>query len=111
MGKVRAGSKTMQFSIGKMADGFNRYFSMITVWVASLTGIIFGFKKASNAFAEFDDKVADVQKTTNLTKEEVLDLDKSLQKIDTRTAQDDLWGWHELPANWVSMALKMWKVL
>lgn len=90
MSKVRGGSQRMQFSIGKMADGFNRYFSMITVWVASLTGIIFGFKKASNAYAEYDDQVADVMKTTGMTKDEVLDLDKTLQEVDTRSTQGEL---------------------
>jgi TP901 family phage tail tape measure protein len=90
--KVSTGAKTTHFSIGKMADGFNRYFSMLTVWAASLTGMIFGLKKAANLFAEFDDKVADVQKTTGLTRDEVIGLDKELQKIDTRTAQEDLLG-------------------
>jgi TP901 family phage tail tape measure protein len=92
IGKVSAGAKASQFSMGKMADGFNRYFSMITVWVASLTGIIFGFKKAASAFAEFDDQVADIQKTTNLSKDEIIDLDKELQKIDTRSSQEELLG-------------------
>lgn len=92
MAKVRGGSQRMQLSIGKMADGFNRYFNMLAVWAASFTGIVLGFRKASNEFALFDDQVADVQKTTGLTKEEVLDLDKSLQELDTRTAQNDLLG-------------------
>ena len=90
MEKNRKGGERMHLSLGKMADGFNRYFAMISVWVASLTGVIFGFKKASNEFAMFDDKVADVQKTTGLAKDEVLALDKSLQNLDTRTAQNDL---------------------
>ncbi|MBV5313825.1 MAG: phage tail tape measure protein [Prolixibacteraceae bacterium] len=90
MAKLKGGGQKMQLSIGKMADGFNRYFGMISVWVASFTGVVLGFKKASQAYAEFDDKVADVQKTTGLTKEEVLDLDKSLQELDTRTAQQGL---------------------
>lgn len=90
MGKVGSGSKQMQSGIGKMADGFNRYFAMVSVWIASVTGVVFGLKKASNEFAMFDDKVADVQKTTGLSKDQVIALDKSLQELDTRTAQDEL---------------------
>jgi len=92
MGKVRNGGERMKMSLGKMADGFNRYFAMVSVWVASLTGVVLGFKKASAAFAEFDDQVADVQKTTQLSKEEVLEIDKALQQIDTRTSQEELLG-------------------
>jgi TP901 family phage tail tape measure protein len=92
IGKVSAGAKASQFSMGKMADGFNRYFSMITVWVASVTGIIFGFKKAASAYAEFTDQVADVQKTTNLSKDEIIELDEALQKINTRSSQEQLLG-------------------
>jgi len=92
MGKVRNGGERMHMSLGKMADGFNRYFAMASVWIASLTGVVLGFKKASNAFAEFDDQVADVRKTTGLTKDEVLELDKTLEKIDTRSSQEELLG-------------------
>lgn len=92
MGKVTAGAKASHFSMGKMADGFTRYFALATVWIASVTGVILGFKKAATAFAEFDDQVADVQKTTKLSRDEVLELDESLQKIDTRSSQEELLG-------------------
>lgn len=87
---VKGGAQSMHMSLGKMADGFNRYFAMVSVWIASVTGVVIGLKKASNEFAQFDDKVADVQKTTGLAKDEVINLDKSLQNLDTRTAQNDL---------------------
>lgn len=59
---------------------------------ASLTGVVMGFRKASNAFAEFDDPVTDVVKTTGLTKDQVLQLDMALQKIDTWNSQEELLG-------------------
>lgn len=90
IGKIRAGSKSMHLSIGKMAEGFNKYFGMISVWVASLTGIIFGFKKASNSYAEITDNLGDVQNTTKLSREEVEMLNAELEKVDTRTAQENL---------------------
>lgn len=48
---------------------------------------------ASNAvevYQRVDDKMADVQKTTGLAKEEVAALDRQLQKIDTRTSREDM---------------------
>lgn len=88
--QVTNNAKTTGMSFGKMADGFNKYFGIFTAFAATFTGVIFGFRKATDTFALFDDKVADVMKTTNLAKDEVLELDKSLQKVDTRTAQNSL---------------------
>jgi TP901 family phage tail tape measure protein len=90
MAELNGQVKTTTFTFSKMADGFNRYFGMIAAFTASFAGIIFGARKAVDEFNKFDDKVADVMKTTGLAKNEVIELDKSLQKVDTRTAQDDL---------------------
>ena len=46
--------------------------------------------RAVKAYTRLDDKMADVQKTTGLTKEEVKGLDEELDKIDTRTSREDL---------------------
>ena len=90
MSELSGNAKTTTFTFSKMADGFNRYFGMFAAFTASFAGIILGARKAVDEFNKFDDKVADVMKTTGLAKDEVLELDKSLQKIDTRTSQDDL---------------------
>lgn len=90
MAELSGQAKVSSLSFSKMADGFNRYFGMIAAFVASFAGIIFGARKAVDVFFEFEEKVADVSKTTGMTNEEVLKLDKSLQKIDTRTAQNEL---------------------
>lgn len=90
MSRLRNGAKDMHISLGKMADGFNKYFGLISAWAASLTGVIFGFKKASNAFAEYDDKIADVMKTTGMAKDTTEELNEKLKEVNTRTAQDQL---------------------
>lgn len=46
--------------------------------------------RAVNAYQRLDDKMADVQKTTDLSKEGVIELDKELQKIDTRSSREEL---------------------
>lgn len=74
----------------RMADASNRYFAVITAGVAAVAGSFAVIKTTVTAFAEFDDKLVDVMKTTDLTKQEVIALNKELKKIDTRTAQNDL---------------------
>lgn len=74
----------------RAADGFNRYFAMATAAIASFTGIALTVKSSVNAFAEFDDKLSDVQKTTGLTKDQVKSLSAELEKLNTRTSQEGL---------------------
>jgi hypothetical protein len=90
MAELNGQAKSTAFTFSKMADGFNKYFTMFAAFTASFAGIILGARKAVDEFNKFDDKVADVMKTTGMAKNEVLELDKSLQKVDTRTAQDEL---------------------
>jgi TP901 family phage tail tape measure protein len=90
MAEVRGGAQQTGASLSKMATGFNKYFMMISTFAVSIGGLIMGIRKASLAFAEFDDKIADVMKTTGLTKDEVKQLNKELENIDTRSSQEDL---------------------
>lgn len=90
MHEVRGGAMQTGFSLSKMATGFNKYFMIVSTFALSISGIVMGIRKAYLAFAEFDDKIADVMKTTGLTKDEVKELNKELEKIDTRSSQEDL---------------------
>jgi TP901 family phage tail tape measure protein len=54
------------------------------------SGLLYSGKKAITMFAEFDDKVSDVRKTTGLTREQVVAMNEELKKVDTRTAQLEL---------------------
>ena len=74
----------------KMADAANRYFAVITAGIAAIAGAVATIKGTVTAFAEFDDKLVDVMKTTNLTKQQTIELSAELKKINTRTAQLDL---------------------
>ena len=62
----------------------------VVVAGAALVGIVAAGKKAVTMFAEFDDKVANVARTTGLTKQEIYAISDALKKVDTRTAQIDL---------------------
>ena len=79
-----------RFSFKSLADGFNKYFGMITAGIASITGISMAFRKAAEAAAKLDDTYADVMKTTGLLHEQVVALDEELTKIDTRTSREQL---------------------
>lgn len=85
--KAAAGSS---FSIKKLADGFNRYFTLLTAGIASITGVVFGIKNMIQKNAELEDSFADVQKTTGLTRDEVKSLYQDLKTINTRTTRKEL---------------------
>lgn len=82
--------KQAAFSLKGLADGFNKYFGMVTAGVAAVTGLSMAFRKAAEEAAKLDDTYADVMKTTGLLHEQVADLDKELMKIDTRTSREQL---------------------
>lgn len=82
--------KRATFSLKGLADGFNKYFGMVTAGIAAVTGVSMAFRKAAEDAATLDDVYADVMKTTGLLHEQVADLDKELMKIDTRTSREQL---------------------
>lgn len=90
MAELRGNAETTGSSLSRMASKFNHYFTMITAGFLTVAAGIAGIKKVIDAYAEFDDKLADVMKTTGLTKGEVKELNEELKKIDTRTQQLDL---------------------
>lgn len=83
-------TKKNWLSLGNLSDSFNKYFGIITAGLASITGLILGFRKLSENVAKMDDVYADVEKTTNLTKKEVKELNEEFKKMDTRTSREEL---------------------
>ena len=59
-------------------------------FINSLTGAKQKMEEFVNAYAQMEEAKANVRKYTGLTKEEVDDLNKSLQKMDTRTSREQL---------------------
>ena len=51
-------SKDNMFSLSKVADGFNKYFGMVTAAIASLTGISFAMRKSVDDYAEMEEAMA-----------------------------------------------------
>lgn len=88
--ELKGGANAAGISMKGMADGFNRYFGMITTFLASITGLVLGFRKLSEQIAHLDDVYSDVMKTTGKTREEVVALNDEFKKWDTRTARESL---------------------
>lgn len=82
--------KAASLSLKSLADGFNKYFGIVTAGLAAVTGLSLAFRKAAEDAAKLDDTYADVMKTTGLLHNEVAELDKELLKIDTRTSREQL---------------------
>lgn len=83
-------AKQTGLSLSKLADGLNKYFGIITVAIAGITGASMAFRKMAEDYAHMDDVYSDVAKTTNLTKEEIQDLNEEFKKMDTRTSRESL---------------------
>ena len=90
--ELRAQSKVTGGTICTMAERVNRYIGLITAGFASLTAVFSGVSRAKAMFQEWDEAIADAMKTTQLSREEMLELDQALKKLDTRTSQNNLLG-------------------
>lgn len=83
-------SADTNLSVCKMAEGVNKYVGLLSAGGLSILSMVSGMNRARAAFAEYDDKLSDVMKTTGLTKEETEALSDRLKRINTRTPQLEL---------------------
>lgn len=88
--ELKTGAQETSFSIDKLAQGFNKYFGLLTAGIASLTGVYLSIKQLITGSANLSDSLADVRKTTGLTDVEVKQLAKDLKTIDTRSSRQEL---------------------
>lgn len=88
--ELRNESKETQFSISKLADGFNRYATIGASVIASLTGVALTARKCVDEYAEMEEAQSQVIKYTGLTKEETEALNESFKQMDTRTPREEL---------------------
>lgn len=83
-------TKTSILSLGKLTDAFNKYFGVITAFIASFTGLTFAMRKCVDDFASLEEEEANVRKYTGMTKEEVKELNEAFKQMDTRAARTKL---------------------
>ncbi|MCX6267672.1 MAG: phage tail tape measure protein [Bacteroidetes bacterium] len=90
MTKLQTGAKDSGMSMGKMADGFNRYFALATAAAAAVSGFGYAIVQLVTAAGDLEDSLANIRKSTGMTALEVQKLNKEFGKIDTRTSRQDL---------------------
>lgn len=100
MEKVRVGMRSTSAEVRNAPSMWQNAIGKVKNFLPALgisSAIISGFNKlrqliseSAPAYREYDDKLADVMKTTGLAKDETEALSKSLKKIDTRTPQNEL---------------------
>lgn len=88
--QLRNQSNKTRFSFSKLSDSFNKYFGIVTAGIAAVTGLAIAFPNLLQGAGDFSDALADVQKTTDFTKEEVMQLNTELKKINTRSSRKEL---------------------
>tara|TARA_R110002050_G_scaffold201841_1_gene336953 strand:- start:4572 stop:7736 length:3165 start_codon:yes stop_codon:yes gene_type:complete len=76
--------------LSRLANGVNKYFTLATAGIAALTGVIFTIKNYISNSGELSDLRADVQKTTELTTDQMNDLQKQFDSMNTRTSRKEL---------------------
>ena len=77
-------------SMKGMANAFNKFMPLVMGGIGAFYGLAFGVTRAAQEFGAFDDKVADVMKVTQMSRDQVIALNEELKKIDTRSAQNTL---------------------
>lgn len=87
---IRGEMNGLNNSWSKAANGFNKYAAMITAGAAALAGFAFSALEVIKRNAELSDSMADVMKTTGLTKQEVEGLYAEFGKMNTRTSRAEL---------------------
>lgn len=88
--EVRASAQTTSLSLGKLADGFNRYAAIGASAVATLTGMALTVRGCVDEFAEMEEAESQVTKYTGMAKDEVKALNEEFKKMDTRTPRTEL---------------------
>ena len=88
--ELRGNATQTGLSIGKLADGFNRYAAIGASVIASLTGMTLTMRKCVDEYATMEEAESQVIKYTGMTAEEVKQLNEEFKRMDTRTPREEL---------------------
>lgn len=80
------------FSLGRVADGFNRYAALGASVIGFFAGMVVSIQKIIDLHGKLSEAQTNVMKTTGMTKKEVDELTKSFGVLQTRTSRIDLLG-------------------
>ena len=83
-------AKTTHQILGVQIQGWGDLWAVIHSGISTVTRVWNLITRATDAYREYDEAITDAMKTTNLSKEEVTALSDELEKLNTRTAQNEL---------------------
>ena len=83
-------SKSTKSIWGRTSDFLNKNWGAITQIVGAITGLSITIRKSVKDFADMDQAMVDVQKYTNQTKEQVVEMNEDFKKMKTRTPREEL---------------------
>lgn len=89
---VKSEGAAQESWVNRLADRFNRLQTLAVSFIASLTGLTLTMRKCTQDYLDMDTAMADVTKYTGQTMEEVKEMNKSFQQMDTRTSREELNG-------------------
>ncbi len=88
--EVSGGANESRKSFSALADKFNHYSGLITAGAAALVGFGITVQNIIDRNNKMADAMSGVEKTTNMTRQEVERLTKAFSDFDTRTSKIDL---------------------
>lgn len=88
--KLNASLATQKSLWERMNGWLNQCQTALLGVVAAITGLIMAGRKAVNAYAEMEEQLANTQKYTRMTREEVLELNEAFKEMDTRLPREQL---------------------
>lgn len=90
MAQLRTETASTEGVMCRMASRVNKYIGTVAATFASFAMVGSGLHKTIQTYSGLDEAMSNARKTTGMTREEVEELNESLGKIDTRTAQEEL---------------------
>src|SRR5665647_563332 len=78
---------TKSWSMQGMADGFNKYFGLITALIATFTGVVLGFKNIVKSFNDFEERVDNLSALTGLAGSSLDWLTQKAKDLSTATIE------------------------
>jgi len=78
------------WSLGKMGDSFNRYFSLITAGMASLVGLALSVRQVVQSFNDFEERLDNLSALTGLSGEDLDWLGQKAKDLSTATLESGI---------------------
>ena len=86
--ELRTSGEASGNAFSRMSAGVSKYIGIIGAATAGIMGIVFGVKKATDAFIEFEDRMANLSSLTGLTGEDLNWLGDQAKKLSVTTLEN-----------------------